>query len=147
MQGNKERDRIIKEKLLEKYGYSEFKARWDELAEFLDLDMQKVRYHIFKLETQGFLRVIERSVRSGGFTSPNVIQILNDGEQTKTVEPEEIVTDIKKYIGALEKKAQRTEALENEVRRLTKALEDSDASNKRLYQEMLQLRNQIFERR
>jgi hypothetical protein len=117
MQGNKERDRIIKEKLLEKYGYLEFKARWDELAEFLDLNMQKVRYHIFKLESQGFLRVIEKSVRSGGFTSPNIIQILG-AEETNDVPIEKVLADIKERTIGLEKKALRVDVLEEENARL-----------------------------
>ena len=117
MQSNKERDKLIKETLLGKFGYLEFKARWDELAELLDLDMQKVRYHIFKLEAQGFLKVIEKSMRSGGFTSPNVIQILG-AEESNKVSFEEVIADINKRALAWEKKAQRTEALEADNTRL-----------------------------
>lgn len=151
MQNRREFDEELKQKLIEKYGYGEFKAQWDELVELLNLDedpkkaLAKTKFHIMKLDSIGFLTVIDRSQRSGGFTSPNVIVI--NGEEGNNVAPEELVTDIKKYIIMLEKKVQRTEALEKEVGRLSKALADSEASNTRLHNTILELRNQIFERK
>jgi hypothetical protein len=145
MQNRRERDEELKQKLIEKFGYGEFKASWEELSELLELDLPKTKYHIMKLDSIGFISVIDRSQRSGGYTSPNVI-VINGGEGNN-IAPEDIMTDIKKYIILLEKKVQRTEVLENENRRLTKALTDSEASNKRLFQQIQELRNQIFERK
>jgi hypothetical protein len=138
-------DEELKQKLIDKYGYGEFKAQWEELAELLELDLQKTKYHIFKLDNIGFLSVIEKSQRSDGYVSPNVI-IINGGENVN-ITVEDIVTDIKKYITLLEKKVRQNEALETENRKLTKALAESEASNTRLHNMIHELRTQIFERK
>jgi regulator of replication initiation timing len=72
--------------------------------------------------------------------------IINGGENTN-VTAEEIVADIKKYIILLEKKVRQNEALETENRKLTKALAESETSNTRLHNTILELRTEIFERK
>jgi hypothetical protein len=153
MQNRREFDEEIKQKLIKKFGYDEFKVQWqkqnerdeDGLVEILGLDLATTKYHIMKLDSQGFLTVIDRSQRSGGYTSPNIILINKDEENDDT--PEKLMVNTKKLIILREKTERQNEVLKKEVARLTKELTISETSNTRLQNTILELRNQILERR
>lgn len=145
MQNRKEFDENVKEKLIEKFGYSEFKVNWDDLAELLELDLPKTKYHIFKLESQGFLRVIERSIRSGGYVTPNIIRILNDDNIDETA-PEEIVGDIRKIVKTVETDAKNLQAYKDEIIRLTNENRIIEEKYSKLYKEVFALRQQLLDR-
>jgi len=145
MQNRKEFDENVKEKLIEKFGYSEFKVNWDDLAELLELDLPKTKYHIFKLESQGFLRVIERSIRSGGYVTPNIIRILNEENIDETA-PEEIVGDIRKIVKTVESDAKNLQAYKDEIIRLTNENRIIEEKYSKLYKEVFALRQQLLDR-
>jgi predicted ArsR family transcriptional regulator len=140
MKNRKEFDDAIKNALVEKYGYGEFKADWEEIAEVVDLNLQQAKYHIFKLQEQGFLRVISRAQRSGGYTSPNVIHILNPQTEENTEDIFRDVADRMQYLMAEAKRVaayrDRIKELENEVR-LVRADRDS------IFNENVRLREQL----
>jgi DNA polymerase elongation subunit (family B) len=145
MQNRKEFDENVKEKLIEKFGYSEFKVNWDDLAKLLELDLPKTKYHIFKLESQGFLRVIERSMRSGGYVTPNIIRILNEENIDETA-PEEIVGDIRKIVKTVESDAKNLQAYKDEIIRLTNENRIIEEKYSKLYKEVFALRQQLLDR-
>lgn len=126
------------------------KASWEELADILDLDLPKTKYHIFKLEQQGFLRVIERAQRANGYTSPNTIKILPNTEVSG--DAEDVLSDVSKSLGDLQKWAQtlqqkerNIEAYEDEIKRLTITNKTLEAKIKSLTGQLLQMQNQIYE--
>lgn len=149
----KEFDEKIKKSLIVKYGVGEFKATWDEIADTMELQLQKAKYHIYKLEEQGFLKVVARSQRSGGYTSPNVITIFD--EETREpkseditisrTEAENVLEDADKHLDAIKTRLRSIQTYEEEVRKLTKQNHELEAINKRLYQEALQLREKVYE--
>jgi biotin operon repressor len=141
----KEFDNKIKDILIEKFGYKDFKISWDELSELLGLNLQKTKYHIFKLEQHGFLRVIERAQRSGGYTSPNIIRILKDIGADTNIEPKSITGDIEKYISMLQQKANNIEEYEHEIRRLTLINQQLEQKVKELTRELLDMRDKILD--
>jgi len=151
MINRKEFDQAIQNKLVEKYGEGEFRATWHELAELLELPLAKTKYHIYKFEDQGILKVISRSQRSGGYTSPNVIRILcfkdseDSGGSVSKTEAENVLAEADKYLNKLKAKLKSVENYEIEIRKLTKEKHELEAINKRLYNEALQLREKVYE--
>lgn len=147
MINRKEFDEKIKNKLIERYGFSEFKAGWQDISKLIDLPLAKAKYHIYKLESQGFLKVIEKSQRSEGHTSPNVIRILAEPINNELIDSQSdgVFDDIKKRLDDLQSKAREIQIYKDEIQRLTIENQKLDATNKRLYQEALELREKVYE--
>ena len=148
MVNRKELDQKIKDALINKYGNGEFHAKWDELYELLNplnpkWSVQQIKYHIYKLEEQGFLRVVSKSKRSEGYTSPNVIKILDYEIPTTNENPEEVVNDITKQMTALRVEAKKIEYYKQEVVRLTNQSNMWEKKYDDLFKEVLQLRQTI----
>lgn len=148
MKNRREFDDEIKKSLIGKYGYGEIKVSWEELSELLDLPLQQVKYHTFKLEQQGFLRVISRAQRSGGYTSPNVIHILNPQTEENTEDIFRDVADRMQYLMTEAKKVaayrDRIKELENEIRLLKTDRDNAFKENVRLREQLGDLRHKLL---
>ena len=84
------------------------------------------------------MKIISRAQRSGGYTSPNVIRILNPQteEKAEDIFRDERVQQLIKKAEIADAYAKRIQELENELRLLK---EDRD----RLFKDILHLREQI----
>lgn len=149
MINRKEFDEKIKEILIEKFGYNEFKISWEDLAETIGLDLPKTKYHLFKLEQQGFLRVIERSTRANGYTSPNIIRIFAKDEN---VESDEVLSEMTRNLGDFQKWARdlqirerNIKAYEDEIRNQAIIIDQLTRSNKSLTEQLHDMNNRILE--
>jgi DNA-binding Lrp family transcriptional regulator len=147
MVNRKEFDENIKQTLLEKFGRNEFKISWEDLADALQLDLPKTKYHIFKLEQQGFLRVVERSQRANGYTSPNIIRIFAENPDS-----DDVISDISRNLGDLQKWAEdlqtresNIKAYEDEIRRQTITIDQQERSIKLLKEQLYNANHKILE--
>jgi nucleotidyltransferase/DNA polymerase involved in DNA repair len=155
MVNRKELDRDLKNILL-KYiqvnGSDLIKLTWDDLSEVLGLDLQKTKYQIARLDQEGFLQLVERSQRSEGHTSPNIIKILSSEKSNGNTE--DVVVDIKKNLSDLQKWAQdltrrerNIQQYEDEIKRLTIEKSQDKAKIESLTKQIFELNQTILELR
>lgn len=130
----------IKESLINKFGYSEFKISWDALAEFLNLSVPTTKRLIGKLEWEGFL-IIERSQNCGGYTSPNVIRIVMEEAEEETFETLKIkLEENYKYIAILEMKLAKAETYKNEFEKTNNKLRILQEKHDKLFNDYIALK-------
>lgn len=111
------------------------------------MDLPKTKYHIFKLEQQGFLRVVERLQRANGYTSPNIIRIFAENPDS-----DDVISDISRNLGDLQKWAEdlqtresNIKAYEDEIRRQAITIDQQERTIKSIKQQLYNANHKILE--
>jgi hypothetical protein len=143
----KDKDRILKAKLIDIFGYNDFKITWDDLDSRLGFNsLSTTRYQMMKLVKNGFLDHLQIAERHEGIWSPNIFRIVRKNEDISIPEVSDNAwRDINKDFERLFALAKKSAKLEGEVRELRTENQTLKNINKTHQQEISALRNRVLE--